>query len=602
MWGLSSVRAWLVTASVVALSACGGGGSAGCDVFTGTGTGCTTTGTTKAEDISLVLSAATLNNSGSETITATVTAVDGNRATVTGIPVQIRVSGNATVQQSATVTGDDGVVTGTVRIGDDRTNRVVKVTAVSGDLERTATFQVVGSKITATPLPAIILPGEAGKVDFVLVDSNTNPMSSVAIVVSGVGGTQVEGTTDINGRYEYNYTAPVATGEVQIRATAAGATAQATVLVQSGTSNIDNATVTPTAASVLANPSVVPINLAGSTTNQASIRALFLKDNAPVKNIRVRFDLNGDALSIGGTFTAGANYVYSNDNGVATTTYIPATRSSPTDGVTVRACWDIKDFATGTCPNSATTTLTVVSEPLSVSIGTDTRLASGTSDQSYIQRFVVQVVDSSGVAKSDVTISPSVDLLRFYKGFWSPYLLNAAGQCVNTQGVVVSNAECQLLDDWVQYQRATCDNEDLNRNGVKEGDLLVDPSTAEDANGSFNLTAGRPALEPRKADVAVSFDGSNKTDTNGQVILKITYPKNLGSWVAYNLVVAASGVSGSEGRANYEARLEVLAADVADVDIKPPFERSPYGVESSLTRLVTTADGQKSGMLCTNPN
>lgn len=600
MWGLSSVRAWVVAASVVVLSACGGGGNAGCDLFTGAGD-CSNNTTAKAEDLSLVLSGISLKNSGSETLTATVTAVDGNRATVSGIPVQIRVSGNATIQQSSNSTGDDGVVTGTIRIGDDKTNRVVTVTAVSGTIERSATFSVVGSTLSATPIPAIILPGEAGKVDFKLEDANANAMANVPITVTGIGGVQSEGRTDVNGRFEYTYIAPIATGETSITATAAGAPAKATVQVQPGTGSIPTATPRPTAASAQANPSVVSVNQSDSTTNQVSIRALFLAGNAPVKNVRVRFDLNGDPLFVGGSFTAGTNFVYSNDNGVATTNYIPGTRSSPTDGVTVRACWDVADFAIGTCPNAATATLTVVSEPLSVSIGTDTRLLSGSSEQSYIQRFVVQVVDSSGVAKSDVTISPSIDLLRFHKGFWSPFLLNSAGQCIDALGNVVSDPECQTLDDWAQYERATCDNEDLNRNGVAEV-YSTSPLIKEDTNGSFNLTAGRPALEPRKADVAVSFEGSNKTDTSGQVILRITYPKNLGSWVTFNLVVAASGVAGSEGRANYESRLEVLAADVADVDIKPPFQRSPYGIEASPVTLVTTPDGSKSGLLCTNPN
>ena len=67
--------------------------------------------------------------------------------------------------------------------------------------------------------------------------------------------------------------------------------------------------------------------------------------NKPVKNMRVRFDLAGDVNSIGGTFTTGDNVVYSDANGVATSAYVPGTRSSPTDGVTVRACWDYVDFA-----------------------------------------------------------------------------------------------------------------------------------------------------------------------------------------------------------------------------------------------------------------
>ena len=64
----------------------------------------------------------------------------------------------------------------------------------------------------------------------------------------------------------------------------------------------------------------------------------------------MRFDLNGDANSIGGTLAAGSNIVYSDAQGVAITNYSPGERSSPTNGLTVRACWDYADFSQGSCP------------------------------------------------------------------------------------------------------------------------------------------------------------------------------------------------------------------------------------------------------------
>ena len=102
----------------------------------------------------------------------------------------------------------------------------------------------------------------------------------------------------------------------------------------------------------------------GSTSNRSELRALFLgAGNAPVPNVRVRFDLAGDVNNIGGSLTSGTNVVYSDANGVATTAYVPGSRSSPTDGLTVRACWAASDFAAGTCPNADAQHLTVISEP-----------------------------------------------------------------------------------------------------------------------------------------------------------------------------------------------------------------------------------------------
>jgi hypothetical protein len=129
----------------------------------------------------------------------------------------------------------------------------------------------------------------------------------------------------------------------------------------------------------------------------------------------------------------------------------------------------------------------------------------------------------------------------------------------------------------------------LNRNGVLE---VYGNGAVEDANGTGSL-------EPRKADVNISFVGSSTTNTDGQVVLKITYPQSLGSWVGFNILVAASGVAGTEGRTNYRGVLPVLASAVNDAAVPPAFVLSPYGVEASPTELTTNPEGQ-SGLLCTN--
>jgi hypothetical protein len=261
--------------------------------------------------------------------------------------------------------------------------------------------------------------------------------------------------------------------------------------------------------------------------------------------------------------------VYSDTNGVATSSYIPATRSSPTDGVTIRACWDYADFPVGTCPNNAKTTLTVTADPVSVTIGTNNLVQVGTSGLTYVKRYVVQVVDSSGLAKPDVQVAASIDLLQYLKGFWT-----------------------LPVDKWVQTNiNAVCDNEDINRNNVLE---VYSNGGVEDANGNGKL-------DPRKADVAVSFDGGSKTDANGQVVVKIEYPQNMGSWVIFDLLATAGGVTSTEGRTHYVGVLPVLSTHVNDKNNDPPFRFSPYGTLASGITVVTSPEG-KSASLCTNPN
>jgi len=188
--------------------------------------------------------------------------------------------------------------------------------------------------------------------------------------------------------------------------------------------------------------------------------------------------------------------------------------------------------------------LTVISEALSVSIGTDALLQ--VDAQSYVKTYTVQVVDSSGLAKGGVQISPSVDLLRYLKGEW-----------------VVSG------DKWAKVQRAICDNEDLNRNGVLQ---VYSNGAVEDANSTGSL-------EPRKADVAINFVGSSTTNSDGQVKLKITYLQSVASWLEFKILVAASGVAGTEGRTSFQGVLPVLADAVADPAKEPAFRLGPYGIE-----------------------
>ena len=557
----------LLSMSIVLLAACGGGGGdKGTAPF---GSGGSTPGTATAADISLTLSKSTVSNSGTETVTATVTAVDGNRNTVAGIPVTISVDNEATVAVSANVTSDKGVVTGDVGIGSSRANRVLVVTAVSGGLTRQVSLQVTGARLTGTAVPAVLAPSQAGKVQYRVVDATGNALSNIDITVTGPGGAATSAKTGISGEFEYSYTAPTAAGNLDIRASSSGVETITTVVVQSGPGTIPAvAAGSVRSASVNATPGVVQVNTATTALNRAEVRALFVGNaNLPIPNIRVRFDLGGDLNSIGGTFTTGANIVYSNSSGIASSAYIPGSLGSPTNGVTVRACWDYNDFAPGACPNQATTTLTVNAEALSVSIGTDGLIV--VEDLVYVKRFIVQVNDSSGLAKPDAKVSPVLDLPLYRKGLYN-----------------------FVVDTWVQTVAAgSCENEDLNRNGISE---IYSNGGVEDANGN-----GR--LDPRKADAVVAIEGSDRTNAAGQVKLRVTYPQNVASWVNFNLVVAATGVSGTEGRANFPGVLSVPVTALK-ATAEPAFVRSPYGTQSSPVVVVTTPDGSASASLCTNPN
>lgn len=532
--------------ALAALAACGaGGGNEGTSPFGSGGTGGGDPAAPVASDLIIDASGAQLPNTASSNISFTVTAVDASRVVVPGASVLVAADNEGVVTQSAGATDSGGKITATLGIGGNRANRLITVTFTSGTVVKTATVQVIGTRITGTLVPAVVAPSAAASVQYRVVDQAGNPMSGQAVSVSAPGmvPTSATGTTGANGEYNFNYTAGATAGSFAIATTIAGVTDTQTVTVQS-TGTVGPVTAAIASASVSANPSVVGVNAAGSTANRSEIRALFLTaGNAPVKNVRVRFDLANDVNLIGGTFSTGTTTLYSDDNGVVTTAYIPGSRSSPTDGVTVRACYGVTDTDPNliNCTNAipAQVKLTVTSEPLGVSVGTNELIVVG--ELTYTKRLLVSVADSAGNAKADVPLSVSLDLRQFRKGF---YVL--------------------IADKWAKSggDAAVCINEDANRNGVLEA--------GEDTNGN-----GR--LDPGRSDVTVRLVDS-RTKADGTAVVEITYAKSFATWVDAWVTVAASGVAGTEGRATY--KFDPVPADAASInnkDAAPAFAVSPYG-------------------------
>lgn len=581
----------LFAATVLAmLTACGGGGGdSGSPPFGGGGT-------VKAADLSLVLDKSSIKNTGSETVKATVTAVDSNRNAVSGIPVTLKVDESATVAVSATATDSSGSVAGTVGIGANRSNRVITITATSGDLVRKASFQVTGAKLTATGLPNVVV-GSVNTIQYRLVDDNDVAMAGESITVTAAGVPDVTGVIDSKGKFDYSYTAPAAAGDLAIEAIAAGVPLTQTIAVAAaGGAVVPPASQVPVSASVETSPSVVSVNVAGNDTNQAEVRALFVGiGNAPIANMRVRFDLeNNSNSSDADVVWTGGDYAYSNSTGIARATLIPRLRSSPTNGVKIRACYATTDFPVGACPQSVSTTLTITSEALAVSIRTNELIESGIANLTYIKKFVVMVVDSAGVAKPDVQITPSIDLPNYYKGYyvyngetWNQVLTldpdqGYAWNPATPAWTLVAPPQGPLPGSTVIGPQVACPNEDVNRNGVREANAydpgVTSPALAarkEDLNWNGELDA-------RKSDVAIRMVGASKTDESGLAIVQIEYGKDLATWVDFTITVTAGGVSGTEARAKYvgnrygngslPAPIDAITAEGA-----PAFNVSPYG-------------------------
>ena len=571
------------TSMAVLVAACGGGGgNAGTSPFgsnagasgacaaassaSGVAASCPT-----AASLALQLDVPTIDDSGAATVKATATALTASGQALAGVPVTFAVDNNASFTVPGTSTASNGQLVATVGPGSDLSNRVVTVTASSGSLTATASFAVTGAKLTGTRNKANVLPGETGgKVDFHLTNSLGVAMVGMPYTVTAASLPALSGVTDVSGNFTYSFTAPTTSGSFDVLATAGGISNTQTITVStvSTVPVVDLATVL--SASVSANPSVVSTNSSG-TTNRTEIRALFVgAGNKPIPNVRVRFDLENDASSVGGSFSTGDNtpsgdksVVLTDANGIATTAYIPADRASPTNGVTIRACYGGDDaFLVCNPANSVKTTLTVVADPLAVTIGSNDKVYIGPNDLTYIRKFVILVVDASGRAKGNVDVVPSVDIDRYYKGAyvydsnWFTGYYDATNKAVHSPVV-------------------ECFNEDINRNAINE--------VPEDINHTGTL-------EPRKSDVAISVIGNGETDSAGSAIVQIEYPKNIATWARVRILVSATGVSGTEGRATWT---EVLPAEVSAFTAvgAPAFNVSPYGRVTYPGTIGTSASG-----------
>lgn len=175
---------------------------------------------------------------------------------------------------------------------------------------------------------------------------------------------------------------------------------------------------------------------------------------------------------------------------------------------------------------------------ISVSVGASDQIVDGDTSETYVQEFTVQVVDSKGYPVAGATVTPTVTLPMYAKGYWG----------LNTDGAW---ARCG-------YPYA---NEDVNGNGSLDA--------GEDVDGDGKLA-------PRAADVSVSYIDAKTTDANGQVKLRIQYLQSSASWIQYALKASAK-VSTTEGVGSFSDWLGVPVDQLSDTTSALPFQNSPYG-------------------------
>lgn len=592
------LRCWAVALMCVVLVACGGGGgspgtrstdggtSGGgggsttdpstCATATGASTtDCSTPVETKIASFIYQLSKPTLTTSGSDATLVTVTALDTNNNPVSGVALSVAVDSGVYTPVSGT-TDAKGQASGNVTIGASKANRDITATISIGGQTAKAVIPVTGSQLTLSPVPGTPAPGTQVRTDIKVIDANGVGVPSVSVQLSGSMGFTGAVTTDMNGNASATLgAAPATPGNYTIDAVALGAKVSRSVqVIAAGGGGIPVVTDTISSASLSIVPNTIAPNATGSTTNRAGLKAKFLSaSNQAIQNVRVRFEIVPPALGSGEQISTGATTVYSDVNGEAIADYIAGTRSSPTDGVVVRACYgpDDASIAGGLCPSSVQETLTVASQPLSITLGDNNLLTKGAGSLTYIKQFDVAVADSAGNAVPNAVVSASVDITHYGKGAFSFTGTSGVYQIMGNSAPDIEDTVLSEMPNLTALPDSTngrvwCPNEDRNRNG------------SLDTSGGIEDINGNGKLEPRKADVILSFVGSNSTGSNGRMIIQVEYPQNVATWLAYTVKVTTS-VAGSEGTYAKSYILDFVKGDEENGSFLTP----PYGMSSCVS-------------------
>jgi hypothetical protein len=528
-------------AVVIAFSLVGCGGDAAPGASSPTPSG------PSAANLRITLDRTSVQNASTTPVTATVTATTSTGQAVGGVTVTVEADPSVVVSPGTVTTATNGG--GTVSISTlNKSNRAVLVTARAGSLSQTASFLVQGATLSATvvtPQPAV---GTQVVVNFSLSDSADNAMPNETITLTSSRGSfaPFEAQTDGQGNYSLTYTAPSTAGDDVIIASAAGASPLFNPVVQVGGSSNPPPSSTPATFSIQVDPATIDSNPTGSSNRATLAVRVFNAQNNPVNNAAVRFRIAaGD--SFGQLVSTGT--VLSDGTGFARTEFVPGPSGSAQDQILICAKVENSTAApsnpiAGCAANESGVALTVRSNPVSIVIA-PSGVITVPDDLSYIQQYVVQVARVGGapVQGASISVDP-IDHAQFYKGRW----VAPAG----------STERSQVLT-------AVCPNEDGNRNDI----IDTINGKSEDLNGNGRLDPRRP--------VNFRFAGNGLTDSFGQVILEVIYPKAFGSWVSMTVAVRVT-VGGSESRAQHTYDFLPVSASEVDAEGAPAFVLSPFGV------------------------
>jgi hypothetical protein len=518
-----------------------------------------------------------LRNTGSDAVDLTVLALNASNNVVSGAAVQVSVDSQGVFASADSATGADGRFTGSVTSPTNKTDRTINVRVQVGNIVRNLAIFVVGSQITVTPVPGAPLAGQPTSLNIRLVDANNSGISGQTLTVSGTAGFGGTVVTGPNGDAIFNGAAPATAGTYTVVVTGSGIRFENSLTVTSPSGGgIPPAVIPLGPGSLSINPTNVRNNITAVSDNRAVATFKVLNgSNQGVANVRVKFFILPPGLGAGERMSTGSSVVYTNSAGEVTSDYIPGTRSSPTDGVRIRACYgptdaDVAATDPSACATFADQSLTVVGQALNLSIFENNTLQGINNNLIYKKTLAIQIGDAAGNPVRDAVVSASVDITHFGKGpSWvSPYQTfgNVAPTISDTYTSTLNSTLVPtptIISGTITTtvgRNVWCVNEDLNRNGTRD--------TGEDFDGDGKQ-------EPRSSDVVITFPNGNRTNADGLLFVDVQWGQSVGGWLAYT-VKATTNVAGSEGANSRAFVTDVLQADVPNGSFLTP----PYGFGS----------------------
>ena len=497
---------------------------------------------------------------GAAPVTALVT-VTGNRLTINAAPT-INVGASADITVKLVDSAGNALVGKPVAFSSNANSLTVKgggaaVTNAAGQL--ILTYAASGGSADVVTVRAMGETASAGiainssSFGIRVLDANGNVVTTAAI-----GGCQNVAVT--GGPASGSVTVSTSRGTVYSNATCTSVLAAPLPLVSGAASAYVNATgpgvatLTASAAglttqtdlefvaplttlatiTVQADPAVIGVNTAGSTTQQSTLRAVVRDGTAQnnlVKNATVAFSILSDPS--GGVLTQ-PSVVTTGADGAATASFIAGTTASPLNGVQIQA------RLIGGSGAAAVASLTVAQKSLFISAGTG-NVVGVPNTATYQQDYAVIVSDAAGNAVPGVRLTASVLPASYYKGRLG-YTL--------PQG------------PWEPVSYTPCANEDLNNNGILD--------SGEDFNNNGRLEPGIP----------LTVTPSVTTDARGQATVSLVYPRDRVYWLDINLTIRGQA-NGTEATYTSLVHLMGLSTDYGNQTITPPGVVSPYGVATS---------------------